>query len=58
MIFSFIAQGRERVKTHSLCLWGFVVKYSKSRMTQLHLFYFLVTRETRRKNLQCCFHEI
>lgn len=27
-------------------------------MTQLHLFYFLVTRETRRKNLQWSFHEI
>ena len=51
-IFGFVAQGSKRVKTHGLCLWGCVVKYSESRMTQLHLFYFLVTRETRRKNLQ------
>lgn len=57
-VFSFVAQGKGRVKTHSLCLWGFTVKYSESRMTQLHLFYFLVTRETRRKNLQRCFHAI
>lgn len=56
MSFSCTAHGSERVKNAHF--WVFMMKYSKSKMTQLHLFYFLVTRETRRKNLQWCFHEI
>lgn len=55
MISSFLAQGRERVKTHTLCLWRSVVKPSESRMTQLHLFYFSCHQRNEKEKLAVVF---